>query len=330
MSAVRERIVISDVSGLIDYLKQTVSNEAGISDVYINAYRELSENPEIPDREREYYSAVLEEKLAFAENIGRPGLFTDVSGSGYRLFYCAGSIMPEILTQRLQAKEDRIYRSINVECAAELKGLSYLGKLVYMQQNGCPVRMTELTSDPLIALYNACANGCDVSVFAVPVSAVAGGNSDRALLLSCLPDLDLPCKRKLYEAAVNSLPARRFQQLKGGSRYLDEAAEELYRRTTNEKPFFKRDIDPADLLKPLYIIPDKTNERLSLRGTAFLLSGISSDADEAARKLTAERLSVIHPDDPESVLGELSLLGINGLSLSLGMAQISEYLRNTL
>ena len=99
---------------------------------------------------------------------------------------------------------------------------------------------------------------------------------------------------------------------------------------TTEKPFFKRDIDPIDLLKPLFVIPEKTTERLALRGTAYLLSGLSADADEAARKLIAERVSVIRIEDAENVLSELSLLGINGLSLSAGISAVSKYIRSTL
>ena len=325
MSAVKERVVISDTAGLIAFLKELSSDRAAIAGSYADSYRELSEDPELSDRERDYFTSELERKLGYSESADNPGLFGASDSNDYRFFYCAGSIMPEILTHGLQAREDKIYKSISVECAAELRDRSYLGKLVRMQQNGCPVRMTELTSDPLIALYHACKNKCDVSVFAVPAGEIAGAGSDRALMLSVIPSLDLLTKRRLCEAAVNSLPAGRFQQLKGGSRYLDEAAEELYRRVTDEKPFFKRDIDPADLLRPLFVIPDKTTEKLALRGTAFLMSGLSSDADEAARKLTAERLSVIHPSDPDNLLEELSLLGINGLSMASGMAQIASY-----
>lgn len=330
MSAVKERTVISDIAGLIGFLKETASDESAIADAYAEAYRELSENPEIPDREREYCGYMLGKKLSLSESAGNPGIFGDSYGKNYRFFYCAGSVMPEILTHGMQSKEDKVYKSVAVECASELMGLSHLSSLVLMQQSGCPVRMTELTSDPLIALYHACKSGCDISVFAVCPDEIAGAGSDRALMLSVLPELDLSTKRRLYEAAVNSLPAGRFQQLKGGSRYLDEAAEELYRRVTDEKPYFKREIDPADLLGPLYVIPEKTTEKLSLRGTAYILSGLSSDSDEAARKLTAERLSVIHPADPESILEELSLLGINGLSMSGGMAQIASYFTNLL
>lgn len=330
MSAVNERVRISDISGLIKFIKELSSSDAAVADAYIEAYRELSGDADLSDREREYYRAVLEEKLSFAETVGEPGLFTDDGSRRYRLFYCAGDIMPDVLTYGMQAKEDRIYKSVSVECAAELRGCTYFDRLVRMQQNNCPVRMTELTSDPLVALYFACKNGGEVSVFAVPDTDCAGGNGDRALMLSCLPGFELSAKRWLYEAAINSLPARRFQQLKGGSRYLDESAEELYRRVTTEKPFFKRDIDPIDLLKPLFVIPEKTTERLALRGTAYLLSGLSADADEAARKLIAERVSVIRIEDAENVLSELSLLGINGLSLSAGISAVSEYIRSTL
>ena len=330
MSAVKDRIKISDISGLIKALKALYENETGIADAYIEAYRELSGNTELSDRERDYYSAMLEKKLSFAQTVGAPGLFSDDAGHSYRLFFCPTEIMPDILTYGMQAKEDRIYRNISVECAAQLRGLSYFDKLVAMQQNGCPVRLTELTSDPLSALYHACKNNGEVSVFAVPVDECAAGGGDRALMLSCLPGFDLTAKRWLYEAAVNSMPAGRFQQLKGGSRYLDETAEELYRRVTTEKPFFKRDIDPFDLLKPLFVIPDRTTERLALRGSAFILSGLSADADEAARKLIAERVSVIRTDDPENLLYELSLLGINGLSMSNGISQVSDYFKSTL
>ena len=58
MSAVNERVRISDISGLIKFIKELSSSDAAVADAYIEAYRELSGDADLSDREREYYRAV--------------------------------------------------------------------------------------------------------------------------------------------------------------------------------------------------------------------------------------------------------------------------------
>ena len=116
--------------------------------------------------------------------------------------------------------------------------------------------------------------------------------------------------------------------MKGGSRYRDSIVERFYHEITTEISSFKREIDPIDLLQPLFVQPNKTNGRIIKQDGAFIINGLSKDRYEAKDKLDTMAYEIIYVHNQQSVLRELDLLGINEASLFPEVDKMAEYLKS--
>lgn len=325
-------VTTDGLSGFITGLLENTESEAFSADAIIRAYKSADGDAELSDCEKRYFSLMLEKRLPLLEETLNPHIFEEPDKRLLRYFYCpSGAVVPQIYKNGLAEKEDALYRKTTVAFSSLLKGKTYFEKLAVMDGAGCPTRLTRVTSNPLAALYFACEEGDgSVSVFAVPEDEISYPESDRVLMLSCLPLLSASAKRELYELADASLSAGRFQQLKGGSRYLEECAEELYRQVTNERPYFRREMVPADLLRPAFVQPG-TDDALSVRsGAAYIINGLCKSEAEANRKLSSEVVLEIKVNDTEKTLSELYTLGVNGASLCPGTPTAAKYIKDNI
>lgn len=232
-----------------------------------------------------------------------------------------------------QRKEDFLYHEMLVRCHDEFKDTLHLEKLVIMQHYGCPTRMLDITSNPLVALFFACKNyggsACDegiVFVFYINSDEIAYADSDRALILSCLPRFSMVDKNHLIDEAINHLDDKSFP-LKD-QRYEDEIVEKLYHEISRELPSFKRRIRPIDLLKPLYVQPDKSNRRIFKQDGAFIISGLNKDCFE--ERIKFDLISKIHLRirNKEQILIDLDKLGINSATLFPEIDNVASYLKS--
>lgn len=320
-----ERTEINGIAGLIGDITQTFASDAVCSDMLISSYKAVSGDPELSDNEKRYFDDALGGTLGLLDQIRNPQIFGTDGNRTVKLFFCPASrAVPDVLKDGFAEKEDAFYKKMSVFCPGLFKSGTHFDKLEALYVSGAPTRMTRAYADPFTALYYACGGEGDaeIAVFAVPLSELSHPDSDRALMLSCLPKLSFAKKRELLEASYASLLVKRFQQLKGGSRYLDEAPEELYREITTEKPFFRRDIDPADLLKPLFVMP------YGRQDGAYIISGLCLSEKEAARRVNAMTVKTYAVRDKQKLLSELEAVGFDGARLSSAPGETAEYIKN--
>ena len=233
-------------------------------------------------------------------------------------------------------REDYLYHEMLVRCSEEFRNTTHIEKLAIMQHYGCPTRLFDITLNPLVALYFACKNyrckTCNsvdegiVYIFQVESNEMVYADSDRALILSCLPRFSISDKHDMIRTSVSNLRSGGFPKNKDGI-YTDSVIERLYHEICREVPAFKRSIVPLDLLQPLFVQPEKSNRRMMKQDGAFILTGLSSDGFEEQAKLELMSNVSVRIKDKEKILKQLERIGINEATLFPEMEHVAGYLK---
>lgn len=342
---------IERVSDYIDVVKNLTKNQTAIAREQSDLLSYLREKKNSNSSLSNYYQALFKEKddmLKAIQEIQPVDLwgFNDKKETQipqYKFYYrghykSSYELMPSAFRGDNWDKEDYFYHEIMVHCPQHFQYDSHLDKLVTMQHYDCPTRLLDVTSNPLVALYFACKNyGCkkcetsdegEVLIFPVISRDVVYSDSDRALMLSCLPRFTAKDKGTLFDITLKSLSDGKFKQVSGGSRYADSIVERFFHEITTELPSFKREIKPLDLLHPLFVQPNKTNGRILKQDGAFIINGLSANGHEAKEKLKALTHASITIHNQKGILEELKSLGINEASLFPEVDKVAQYLKD--
>ena len=241
-------------------------------------------------------------------------------------------IAPGIYRKNEKHDEAFYFNEIQVRCSDVFSHLHNLEKLTYMQHYGCPTRLLDITSNPLVALFFACSNDfeCDGSVYIFSVSKedVLYSGSDRIQMLATLPQFPKKDQQQLQMIAYRDLQKRQFSKKTNGA-YSDKTVERFFHAVKHEHPEFEREIDPLDLLQPQFVLPYKNNPRILKQDGAFIISGMDFDennSDRKIRKYLAEEL-IIPADHKRRILKELEIVGIHQGSLFPEVEMVAKYLK---
>lgn len=124
------------------------------------------------------------------------------------------------------------------------------------------------------------------------------------------------------------LKNHKYTKQKGSHYYANNVIEKLFHEITIELPSFKREMKPIDLLKPIFVQPNKTNGRILKQEGAFIISGLSRNADEAEQKINSLTFKRIIIENKKHILNQLEAIGIHQASLFPEVDRVAEYLKS--
>ena len=241
---------------------------------------------------------------------------------------------PGIYRSTLPSTKDENYffNEIQVRCPSAFSGMKNINKLTYMQHYGCPTRLLDISSNPLVSLYFACLenknqNGV-VHVFGVPESDILYEQSDRVQMLSKLAEFKKHEQDKILQLAYIYLLKGKFPQ-SPASKYTDSVIERLYHAIKRDNAAFEREMVPLDLLKPIFVQVNKDNPRILKQDGAFIVSGLDLDENDSNNKISCySTLQFVIPANSKSNLRkELENVCINQASLFPEVDQVADYLK---
>lgn len=232
-----------------------------------------------------------------------------------------------------QEYENEFYREIITRNPNDFVRCGHLERLVKMQHYECPTRLLDITSNPLVALFFACTNtGCkkcnrcntgEVFVFAPFEKDILSFDSDKALILACLPKFTYSEKKEILDICVNHISKKQYALLEGKDRVVDR----LYHEIRREVPSFKSIINPYHILSSYFIQPVKDNNRIVKQDGAFIICGQYYDPKILETKLESLLVAKIKVNNKARILKELDALGINEATLFPELDKVAHYLK---
>lgn len=229
--------------------------------------------------------------------------------------------------------EHYYYHEMQVRCPSTFSGMKNINKLTYMQHYGCPTRLLDVTSNPLVALYFAC---CDhqnekdgvVFIFETRADEILYEESDRVQMLSKFCELKHDEQEQLMIRSYINLINGNFK--KNSARYVDGEVEHFYHAIKRDNGAFEREIVPLDLLRPIFVQTNKDNPRILKQDGAFILCGLDLNEADSNYKIKKQVIKeiIIPAYAKKGIIDELEQICINQATLFPEVDKVADYLKH--
>jgi hypothetical protein len=230
--------------------------------------------------------------------------------------------------RRLILNENKLFKEFILRTPSDfLNDKSTLEKLVKMQHYGLPTRLLDLTTNPLVALYFACAskekkNG-KVIVFKIPKDDIKYFDSDTVSILASL------AKRP------STFNVEKIMHLDIPKFNLEDEIARLLHEIKEEKSYFQSIINPNDIERVVAVKVKQNNNRIIKQSGAFLIFGIKGKKRIPAQIPLNWILNLglkgvdfdIDNNSKDNILEELDILGINESTLFPELDNQARYLK---
>ncbi|MDY3345675.1 FRG domain-containing protein [Riemerella anatipestifer] len=239
--------------------------------------------------------------------------------------------------ENFYVNEDKIYKETILNIPHEFYNCkSTIEVLVKMQHFGIPTRILDLTRNPLIALYFACIDNFDkdaeIIILDIPEKNIRFYDSDRITILANLAKQQVDFGFDI-EKDFDYYDEDKVKEANDRLGYLLHSIKE-------DKPHFYNIINPNDLDNVLAVQVKLDNPRIIRQQGAFLIFGIQKSYDGINGKTNCSTVPkkwivkhnkqriIIPKEFKESLLIELSSLGINTMNLFPDLENIAKNLKS--